>query len=143
MLAGPPKSLLVALAVLQAAVLAAAQSGAGTLTPAGCVCPDECDCDVLHGTINCAGRNLQAIPTNINSCSWPGIIKMQVYIYTVQYSTARYTGVQAIDASMCICTYMYIAPGFAHAQWQTSSTLFSLQRFERERDTARAGICFL
>ena len=87
MLAGPPKILLVALAVLQAAVLAAAQSGAGTLTPAGCVCPDECDCDVLHETINCAGRNLQAIPTTINSCSWPGIIKMQVYTYTIQHST--------------------------------------------------------
>ena len=61
--------LLVLLAILEAVSLASVR--------AACVCPEQCDCDLQEGAIDCANRSLQAIPDAIN-CTWPGIIKMQV-----------------------------------------------------------------
>ena len=44
--------------------------------PEACTCPDECICDASIGTIDCTGQDLEFIPVEINSCTWPGITKM-------------------------------------------------------------------
>jgi len=69
------RGLLVAIAVVYATVRVEAQ---GAL-PTNCVCPEECNCSLLHSKIECANRNLRTIPSGINFCSWPGVATMQVY----------------------------------------------------------------
>lgn len=69
------RGLLVALAVAYAAEYVRAQGAFLT----NCVCPEECNCNLLHSKIECADRNLRTIPSGINSCSWPGVTTLQVY----------------------------------------------------------------
>lgn len=46
--------------------------------PPDCACPEACHCNLRGGVIDCESVGINYIPTEINSCSWPGIYKVCV-----------------------------------------------------------------
>lgn len=57
--------------------------------PLECRCPHSCICNIRDKKIDCINQNLKYIPTELNTCSWPGITKVWVAIllcHTIQFS---------------------------------------------------------